>query len=75
VNGTIEKVEGNVVTVATADGSVKVTLGERTRIGKQAAATPADLKEGDRVLVMGERKGDKEYAASVVQVQARGQEQ
>ena len=47
VNGTIEKVEGNVVTVATSDGSVKVTLGERNS-DRQAGRRDPGRSEGGR---------------------------
>lgn len=75
VNGTIEKVDGNVVTVATADGSVSVTLSDTTRIGKEVAATPADLKAGDRILVVGERTSDTDVTATTIQIQPPSQEQ
>jgi hypothetical protein len=71
VNGTIEKVENGVLTVATSEGSVQVMLNERTRISKQVAVAPAELKPGERIAVFGERRSDREYTASAIQVQGQ----
>jgi hypothetical protein len=64
--GTIEKVDGSTLTVATEAGSVTVTLGEQTRIIRQATASAADLKTGDRVVVTGPRE-----SAALVQIQGQ----
>jgi hypothetical protein len=64
--GTIQKVDGSTLTVATDSGSVTVTLGDQTRIVRQAAASAADLKAGDRVVVTGPRD-----AAALVQIQGQ----
>jgi hypothetical protein len=53
VNGTIEKVEADAVTVTTTEGSVRVTVSDQTRIGKQVQVPVADLKAGERVVASG----------------------
>jgi uncharacterized protein DUF5666 len=73
VAGTIDKVNGTTLTVATETGSVTVTLGEQTRIVRQAAASAADLKAGDRVVVIGARAADGTVAAASIQIQPQGQ--
>jgi hypothetical protein len=64
--GTIEKIDGSTLTVATESGSITVTLGEQTRIVRQAAASVTDLKAGDRVVVTGPRE-----SAALVQIQGQ----
>jgi hypothetical protein len=71
LSGTVEKVDGKTVTVAGSDGAVNVTVGDRTRINRQVTATVADLKPGDRVVVIGEKTSDTEYTASAIQVQGQ----
>lgn len=71
-SGTVEKVDGTAVTVATSDGVVKVNVGERTQIRKQVTIPASELKSGDRVVVIGERSGDKEVNANAIQVQGPG---
>ena len=50
-----------------------MTLGEQTRIRRQAAASASDLKAGDRVVVIGPRSADGTVAAASVQIQPQGQ--
>ena len=46
VRGTIEKVDGNVLTLKASDGEVKLTLTENALIVAVVKATLADVKEG-----------------------------
>ena len=69
VTGTIERVDGETLTIATSDATVKVTLSDQTRIGKQTRIDPSDLKAGDRVLVAGEQRSETDYSATSIQVQ------
>jgi hypothetical protein len=46
VRGTIEKVDGNVLTLKASDGEVKLTLTENALIVAVVKATLADIKEG-----------------------------
>jgi hypothetical protein len=54
VAGTVEKVEGDTVTVDTSEGPLLVRVGEDTVIQKSAAGTLEDLQTGVRVAVIGE---------------------
>ena len=54
VTGTVEKVEGNTVTVDTPEGPLSVRIGEDTVIQKSAAGTLEDLQTGLRVAVVGQ---------------------
>jgi len=55
LTGTIQKVEGNAVTVNTAQGILQVTIGTDTVIQQTATILPEELLEGMRVTVNGER--------------------
>lgn len=72
--GTVESLAGGALTVTTAPGaSTKVTVGEKTTVQKNVAATIGDLKPGDRVVVMGQRGNDGSLTASAIQVLPAGQ--
>ena len=71
VNGTVEKNDGGVLTVATSDGSVTVTAGEQTQVHRQINGSVADIKPGDRIVVSGDKRGDADYTATLIQVQGQ----
>ena len=54
LTGTIESIEGNILTVNTAQGPLQATVGTDTIIQRFAEGTLADLLEGMRVTVSGE---------------------
>ena len=54
VFGTVEGVEGNVVTLSTPQGELRVTLAEQTEIQGIAELEPEDLAAGRSVTVSGE---------------------
>ena len=69
LTGTIEKVEGNTLTVNTPRGSIRATLGQNTVIQKSSVISPNDLKPGQRVTVVGQRgQDDTVQARSIVLV-------
>jgi len=53
VSGTVEKVDGDVVTITTTDGPVEVIVAEDTAMSQISPATAADLHSGVQVRVMG----------------------
>jgi preprotein translocase subunit YajC len=65
--GTVEKVEGNVLTVKTPDGSTtQVTINDETTIQKMAQGDLSDILAGSSVSVTGERKDDGSIAATTI---------
>lgn len=59
VAGTIEKVEGNLLTVSSAQGeTVTVQLADDTPIQKTVAGSKSDLTVGANILVVGTRSGN-----------------
>ena len=56
--GTIEGIEGNTLTVNTAQGPLQATIGADTTIQRFAEGTLADLLEGMQVTVAGQRGDD-----------------
>ena len=58
VTGTVEKVDGNHVTVETADGPRTMTIGEETVIQKSTTGTIEDLQQGVRVTAIGSTEGE-----------------
>ena len=67
-NGVIASVEGDTIVVNTADGPVRVTLGDNAAIQKQVPAERGELSAGQRIVVSGERVADGAVTASGVQI-------
>ena len=65
-SGTIEGVEAGLVTVATADGALRVSLAQETAIQKVEAGSGADLVEGARVNITGSPNEEGVLHASLV---------
>ncbi len=65
--GTIEKIEGDTITVKTINGSsVKVVTSSSTTFQKMVSGTISDLKTGDAITVSGETRDDGSVQASTV---------
>jgi hypothetical protein len=58
LSGAIEKIEGNTITVNTPQGPLQATVTDETAIQLFAEGTLADLLEGMRVTVFGQRGED-----------------
>jgi hypothetical protein len=56
--GTVEKVEGNVVTLNTRSGTVLVNIGNSTSIQKTAEGSLADISLGENIAVSGDKNED-----------------
>ncbi len=56
--GTVEKVEGSVITLKTTTGSVLVNIGNSTSIQKMAEGSLADISTGENIAVSGNRNAD-----------------
>ena len=68
VQGTVVKVENNVLTVKTAKGAEAVKLNPKTEITRDAKPAPvADLKAGTRVVV-DVAEGDKDRVAHAIKL-------
>ena len=72
LTGTIEKVEGNTVTVNTSQGSLLATVGDETTIQKTVEVAIAELVEGERVRVVGQRAEDGTVQANSILVVPEG---
>lgn len=72
LTGTIEKVEGNTVTVNTTQGTLLATIGDDTIIQKTVEVTSAELTEGTRVTVAGARAEDGTVQANTIFVVPEG---
>ena len=66
MTGTIERIEGNFVTLNTPQGPLEVTIGEDTSIQMFAEGTLSDLLAGVRVTVTGERGEDGTVVATSI---------
>jgi hypothetical protein len=64
--GQVKSVEGNVLTLSTAQNTMTVNLTESTQIEKAAPASSQDLQPGERVLVTGQRDSNGKFTASQV---------
>ena len=68
--GQVKSIDGNTLTISTAQNVTTVTLSGTTTILKSDPGTVADLKVGDRVLVTGQRDSSGNITASQVTVLA-----
>lgn len=66
--GVVKTLEGNVMTISTAQDVTTVTLSEDTQIEKYAVATITDLQPGVRVMVTGQQDEDGNITASQIQI-------
>ena len=66
LTGTIEKVEGNTLTVNTVQGTLQATIGTDTPIQMYTEGTLQDLTAGLQVMVVGQRGEDGSVAASSI---------
>ena len=72
ISGTIDKIEGNTVTVTTAQGPLQATIGADTTIQMVAKGTSQDLRTGLRVTVVGQRGADGAVIARSILVTPEG---
>ena len=64
--GQVKSVEGNVLTLSTAQNVTTVNLTDTTQIEKADTVTTSDLQPGERVFVMGERDSEGNITASQI---------
>ena len=74
MGGTIEKVEGNTVTLNTPQGSLLATISDETIIQKTTEVPTAELVEGVRITVVGARGEDGIVEARLISLVPDGQE-
>lgn len=67
-NDTIQAIDGNTITLSTADGTVKVVTSDTTYIQKYMPVTVADLEVGESVVVSGSKNDDGSIAARSIRV-------
>ena len=72
MTGTIERIEGNIVTLNTPQGPLEATIGEDTAIQMFAEGTLSDLLTGARITVTGERGREGTVVATSVLVIPEG---
>jgi hypothetical protein len=70
ISGQVKTIEGNVLTISTAEDVTTVNLSPDTRIQKTELVTlsPADLQPGMRLMIVGEKDSDGNVAASQVMI-------
>lgn len=74
VTGTVDRVEGNLVTVETADGPKTVTIGQDTGIQKSTTGTIEDLQKGVRIAAFASPDGEEGAEARLVVLIPEGAE-
>ena len=68
VFGTVKTVNGNTITVSTAQNVTTVTLSDSTVIMKSTTGTPADILVGAQITVRGQRDSSGNVTATNVQL-------
>jgi hypothetical protein len=71
--GTLFKIDGNVLTLTTLQGTATVKVGPDTIIQKTVTGTISDLEEGQSLLVIGSRDADGNVTATSIRIQPPGQ--
>ena len=66
--GTVDKVEGDTITVTTDDGPVTVIAKDDTVVLKTSRPKVSDLQPGEQVIVSGEKDADGNITARAIQV-------
>jgi hypothetical protein len=74
LTGTIERVEGNAVTVNTPQGPLQVTIGADTTIQMFTVGAQEDLLAGVRVTVTGQRGEDSTVQATRILIVPEGED-
>ncbi len=67
--GTIKSINGNTLTIATAQNDITVTLSGTTVIDKTSPASTTDLAQGDRVVVTGQRDSSGNMTATQILIE------
>ena len=67
VTGQVTGVEGNTITLTTADGAVKVLVNEQTTLRKTTTLTLQDLQSNDTAMVVGDRDAQGNLVARSIQ--------
>jgi len=70
--GVVKTIDGNVITISTAQDVTTVNLSEDTQIEKYAAATITDLQPGVWVMVTSQPDDDGNITASQIQIVNNG---
>jgi len=71
--GQVKSIDGNVMTISTAEDVTTVNLSEETQIDMTVSGEINDLKTGMRVVVVGETDGDGVVNASQITVLSENQ--
>jgi hypothetical protein len=66
--GQVKSIDGNVLTLSTAQNVATVNLTDTTKIMKSVEGTTSDLQPGMRVLVAGERDSNGNITASQITI-------
>jgi len=72
LTGTIEGIEGDTITINTAQGPLQATISTDTTIQIFAEGTLTDLENGDQVTVRGQRREDGTVEATSITVTPEG---
>lgn len=71
ITGTVEKIEGNTITLKTADGTTTVQISANTALYQQVPADVSAIAKGDMVMAQGTQTGSV-FAATSIDVSPGG---
>lgn len=66
ISGQVSSLNGNTMTLNTANNTFTVDLGSSTTVLKANSDTPSDLSQGEQVIVTGQRDSSGNFVASEV---------
>jgi hypothetical protein len=67
-SGTLAKIDGNTLTLTTAQGSVTVSVNSDTTFRKTAIGTSADIIEGALIFAIGEKEANGNITATSIRI-------
>ena len=73
VSGTLTKINGKILTVTAAQGTIAVSIGSDATIQKSEAGTLSDFHEGQSLIVLGSQDADGIVAATAIIILPQGQ--
>jgi hypothetical protein len=71
-SGTLAKIDGNILTLTTSQGTVAVNISADTTIQKTMTGTLSDLQVGESLFVMGNPDASGNISATSIQIQPQG---
>jgi hypothetical protein len=68
INGRVDKVDSNSITITTRMGSQKIEVSSGVKVNKSSPGGIDDIEKGNEIFIQGERKSDGKIQAETIQI-------